>query len=118
MSEMNEATLESRLHAVLTKVFPWISPGEIKHQVVFSVNLGRNTFKVDGSAASELAHPRLDILLMYKNKNLAVLELKAPSEKLTENDEKQGKSNVQQDMQGIVIGATPFNRDQKEISPI
>lgn len=92
MSEMNEATLESRLHAVLTKVFPWISPGEIKHQVVFSVNLGRNTFKVDGSAASELAHPRLDILLMYKNKNLAVLELKAPSKKLTENDEKQGKS--------------------------
>lgn len=35
-----------------------------------------------------------------------------------DTDEKQGKFNVQQDMQGIVIGATPFNRDQKEISPI
>lgn len=35
-----------------------------------------------------------------------------------DNNEKQDKFNVQQDMQGIVIGATPFNRDQKEISPI
>ena len=33
-------------------------------------------------------------------------------------DEKKGKFKLQQEMQGIVIGATPFNRDQKEISPI
>ena len=35
-----------------------------------------------------------------------------------DTDEKQGKFKVKQEMQGIVIGATPFNRDQKEISPI
>ena len=92
MCKINEATFEASLNAVLRKTFPWIKPEEIRHQEVFTVNLGRNAYKVDGTAASKTAHPRLDILITHNNKNLAVLELKSPSEKLTLNDEKQGIS--------------------------
>ncbi len=44
------------------------------------------------SAVRDLENLRLDTFLTHKNKNLAMLELKAPSEALTKNDEKQGKS--------------------------
>jgi hypothetical protein len=41
------------------------------------------------------------------------------SSMMNTDDKKDDKAcNIQQDMQGIVIGATPFNRNQQEISPV
>jgi hypothetical protein len=85
-----EADFEARLSPVLAAAFR-IPPGFIKHQRRFSVRLGHKDLEVDG-VAGEVAFGRLDILLVYQDRPMAVLELKRPGAALRDDDRRQGLS--------------------------
>ena len=86
-----ESDLESRIHAVLERVFPWLEPGSIHHQTKFSFRFGRTSLNIDGVAVSR-AEARTDILLLHEERPLAVLELKRSGASLTQGDIEQGLS--------------------------
>ena len=46
---MNEATLEARAQSEIKKIFPSYADLEITHQMVFTVNIGRNKEEVKPS---------------------------------------------------------------------
>jgi len=89
---MNEATLEARINAEIQKYFPSIANLKITHQKYLTLHVGRHTkIEIDG-LKQEKVSGRLDVLLSFENKPLAILELKSPGEPLTEDDKKQGLS--------------------------
>jgi len=89
-TEETEADLEARIRAAIKVAFPWLPDGAIKHQIKFSFKFGRQTLVVD--AGKSRAAARLDILLEKDGKPLAVMELKRPTIKLTDDDGAQGLS--------------------------
>jgi hypothetical protein len=89
-TEETEADLEARIRAAIKLAFQWLPDGAIKHQIKFSFKFGRQTLMVD--AGKSRAEARLDILLEKDGKPLAVMELKRPGIKLTDDDGAQGLS--------------------------
>lgn len=81
----NEAEIEAEIRSTVRHVFNFLPPDSLKHQKTFSVQLGRNSVKSSTGA-------RLDILVTFNGKNLAVLELKAQGVSLDDGDKKQGLS--------------------------
>lgn len=61
-NEPTEADLEAEIHAVLAIAFPWLQPGDLKHQTRFSFKFGRSTIEFDGTKVSK-AEARSDILI-------------------------------------------------------
>ena len=99
-----EAELEAAIRQTISRVFPGISDGEIRHQVHFSFTFGRKTITVDGADGYK-NQARADIIL-YRNKTpLAVLELKRQGNPLATEDEAQGLSyaRVHNPMAPLVI---------------
>lgn len=88
---MNEATFEARLNEEIKRLFPLLNAGDITHQQQFQLTLGHNTYLYDGTKKNK-AYARSDVLIKYKNTNIAILELKAPGIMLTDDDAIQGTS--------------------------
>jgi hypothetical protein len=88
---MNEATLEARLSEAVRKAFPALVAGKISHQNVLTLSLGHRRVAIDGKDRERLTG-RLDILVEYDGRALAVLELKAPDVGITDSDAGQGIS--------------------------
>jgi len=89
---VNEATLEARVNAEIQKHFPSIANLKITHQKYLTLRLGhRSDIKIGGLVQAK-ATGRLDVLLSYEEKPLAILELKDPGISLTEDDRDQGLS--------------------------
>lgn len=89
-TEETEADLEARARAAIKLAFPWMPDGAIKHQIKFTFKFGRQTLVVD--AGKSRAEARLDILLEKDDKPLAIMGLKRPGIKLTDDDGAQGLS--------------------------
>lgn len=89
---MNEATLEARVNAEIQKHFPSIARLKITHQKYLTLRVGHRTDIKTGGLEQAKATGRLDILLSFEDKPLAVLELKEPGKPLTEDDRDQGLS--------------------------
>ena len=87
----SEASLEARINAAITAVFPSFNSTELEHQTSFTVRVGKKDHIYDGSK-EQLARGRADILIKKNGASIAVLELKRPSSKLTEEDVEQGLS--------------------------
>ncbi|MFO7972690.1 MAG: hypothetical protein R6U40_13210, partial [Desulfobacterales bacterium] len=83
---MNEATLEARVNAEIQKHFPSIPRLKITHQKYLPLRVGHRTDIKTGGAKQAVATGRLDILISFEDKPLAVLELKEPGKPLTEDD--------------------------------
>lgn len=86
-----EADFEAEIHAALQLAFPWLPDGSIRHQITLSVSLGRKCLTADGRQNYK-ARGRADILLTWKDKPLAILELKRPGLSLKPEDDAQGLS--------------------------
>ena len=86
-----EADLEARIDAAVRAAFSWLPPDSLRHQTKFAFQFGRAVVEIDGAAVSQ-AQARADVLVLYKETPLAVLELKRPGLPLTEDDEAQGLS--------------------------
>ena len=86
-----EAELEARIHTAVLAAFPWLPPDDLKHQIKFEFKFGHSTVSINGAAVSS-AQARLDILVSYKDRPLAVMELKREGLPLTADDEEQGLS--------------------------
>jgi hypothetical protein len=90
--QLNEATLEARVTAEIQKHFPSIARLHITHQKYLTLRFGHRTdIKLDALKQVQ-ATGRLDVLLSFDEKPLAILELKAPGEPLTDDDRDQGLS--------------------------
>jgi hypothetical protein len=87
---MNESTFEANSHDILKKIFPLLDNLKITHQNSFSVKLGHSMI-VNGANKTS-ATGRLDILVSYEDKNLAIVELKSPGVNINFDDAKQGVS--------------------------
>lgn len=90
-SSKSEADLESRLHAVMTNVFPWLPANAIRHQTRFTVRLGHSVIEIDGRTR-ERVDGRADIIVFADDKALVVVELKRPGAALSDDDVAQGLS--------------------------
>jgi len=89
---MSEATLEARVNAEIQKHFPSIARLRITHQKYLTLRLGHHSdIAIDGPKQTK-ATGRLDVLISFDEKPLAILELKAPGETLTDEDRDQGLS--------------------------
>ena len=86
-----EADLEAEIRAALQLAFPWLPVGSIQHQTTLSVSLGRKCLTADGKK-NYTSLGRADILLSWKERPLAILELKRPSLALELEDDAQGLS--------------------------
>lgn len=86
-----EAELESEVAATIKRALPFLPPGSVKHQTVFTVRLGRKSHTVEGNQSTR-ASGRCDILIKKDGKPLAILELKRPGLALTDDDREQGLS--------------------------
>jgi len=86
-----EAELESAVAAAIKKALPFLPPGSVKHQTIFTVRLGTKTHTINGNQASN-AFGRCDILIKKDGTPLAILELKRPELALTDDDRDQGLS--------------------------
>ncbi|MES0110027.1 hypothetical protein [Mesorhizobium sp. M0013] len=86
-----EADLEAAIERAIAKVFPWLSNGEIRHQIKFSFTFGRAKIEVDGVSQFR-KEARADIILYRGDRPLAVLELKREGNSLSDDDEAQGLS--------------------------
>jgi Type I restriction enzyme R protein N terminus (HSDR_N) len=87
----SEADLEARIDAAIRAAFSWLPPDGLRHQTKFAFQFGRAVVEIDGASVSQ-AQARADVLVLYKETPLAVLELKRPGVSLTEDDEAQGLS--------------------------
>ena len=88
---MTEAQLEAQLRAAITQAFPWLPSQGISHQLSFTFKLGHNEVTV-GGALKNLARARLDVLISFQGKHLAIFELKRPGVAITDDDRDQGLS--------------------------
>ena len=89
---MNEATLEARVNAEIQKQFPSIAKVRITHQKNLNLRVGHRTDIKMGGLEQAKATGRLDILLSFEDRPLAILELKDPGKSLTDDDRDQGLS--------------------------
>jgi len=89
---VNEATLEARVNTEIQKHFPSIAHLKITHQKYLTLQLGHRTDIKTGGLKQARATGRLDVLLSFEDKPLAILELKDPGKSLTEDDRDQGLS--------------------------
>lgn len=90
MTPYTEADLEARIHSTLRDVFPWLSATDLSHQTTFTLRVGRNEIALDGIA--QYAAGRSDILIQFRDRPLAVLELKRPGVRIDAEDIAQGRS--------------------------
>lgn len=91
--EINEATLEARIHKVLALTFPTFREFKIEHQKYFSIRLGHHEVTVNHEAPpSRPVKAKLDILLKSGEKNIILLELKKEGLSLNDEDRDQGIS--------------------------
>ena len=81
---MNESTFETHLAHCISSVFPNFGSSTIETQKVLSLKLGHRILAIDGPAS--YANGRADIVLHIAGKPTVLLELKAPSIELTEED--------------------------------
>ncbi|WNG54756.1 type I restriction enzyme HsdR N-terminal domain-containing protein [Archangium gephyra] len=88
---MNEATFEASLHAFLARAFPAIAGARITHQTSFSLRFGHHNVQVDGDIKAQ-ARGRLDVLISIDGRPVLLLELKAPDQALTAEDNAQALS--------------------------
>lgn len=86
-----EADLESEIHAVIRKAFPWLPADAIRHQTKFSFVFGHASIQIDGLRDWQ-AEGRTDILVSWNETPLAVLELKRKGLPLATADVDQGLS--------------------------
>jgi len=86
-----EADLEAAIRQTISRVFPNLSDGDIRHQIKFSFTFGHATIKIDGAAGYK-SQARADIILFRGETPLAVLELKREGNLLVAGDEAQGLS--------------------------
>ncbi|MCC6398739.1 MAG: type I restriction enzyme HsdR N-terminal domain-containing protein [Bacteroidetes bacterium] len=86
-----EADFEADLQAAISRAFPWLPSGAVRHQTIFSFTWGRATIQVDGREQTK-ANARADVLLYSRNEPLAVLELKRPGHAINPSDIDQGLS--------------------------
>jgi hypothetical protein len=84
-----ETDLESRVRAAIKLAFG-LPDGVIKEQIKFAFKFGRQTLEAD--AGKSRAEARLDVLLEFDNRPLAVMELKRPGLELSDADGEQGLS--------------------------
>ena len=89
---MNEATIEARVNSEIQKYFPSIARLKITHQKYLTLRVGHRTDIKIGGLEQAKATGRLDILLSFEDKPLAILELKEPGKPLTVDDRDQGLS--------------------------
>jgi hypothetical protein len=85
-----EADFEARIHSALGLAFPHLG-GTFRHQIKFSISYGKGKFDV-GTGESQAGQARADVIIYYKDKALAVLELKQKDLALTADDRSQGVS--------------------------
>jgi Type I restriction enzyme R protein N terminus (HSDR_N) len=90
-----EAELESRVATALAFAFPNIPRDQLVEQRRFTVRLGHETHVFD-SAAQWQKSGRADILIFYKERPLAVLEVKREDLCLTHADYEQAQSYANQ----------------------
>ena len=90
-----EAELESRLATALASAFPNIPRDDIVEQRQFKVRLGHETYEFDSAAQWEKSG-RADIIIFYKERPLAVLEVKRENQTLTYADYEQAQSYANQ----------------------
>ncbi|MGN8121188.1 type I restriction enzyme HsdR N-terminal domain-containing protein [Pseudomonas sp. 22082] len=86
-----ETDLEAQIHAVIKRIFFNLPSNSIRHQVRFKFNFGHRTIEIDGAQPFS-AQAIADVIIFWKDKPLAVLELKRPGVKLTTEDGSQGLS--------------------------
>lgn len=99
-----ETDLEAAIRGTVMRVFPWLDPSVVKHQIKFSFTFGRSRIDVDSTDSyDKLA--RSDIILEKGGVPLAVLELKREGNALSAEDDAQGLSyaRVLDPMAPIVI---------------
>ncbi|POE08555.1 hypothetical protein BV921_15095 [Pectobacterium odoriferum] len=89
-SHSNETDLEVSINSVLKKAFPFACI-DIKHQVRFCFQVGRAKVEIDGEG-SWVKEGRADIVIFYKGRPLAVVELKRRGLDLSNTDRLQGLS--------------------------
>lgn len=87
-ADTSEADIEARVHGALLDCFPHLASTDLEHQRSFSVRIGRSTIEI-GRGAQATARGRLDILVNYRGKHLAILEIKAPQVALSDDDRDQ-----------------------------
>jgi Type I restriction enzyme R protein N terminus (HSDR_N) len=88
---MNEEEVKARI------VIPYLlarglSEQELHFEKSFTVRIGKNTVLIDGSRGKASQRARLDILVRRRGVNLLVVEVKAPSHTLSDNDRDQAIS--------------------------
>lgn len=86
-----EADFEARIDAAIRLAFPLLPRNTISHQTTFFFSFGGKEITVDGKSKNT-AQARADIILRFRDKPLAVLELKRPGISLSEDDLSQGIS--------------------------
>ena len=91
-SDPTEATLEARIHGALQRAFPFLAESELEHQTTFSIRLGRRRISLDLEEKELTEHAIADILVKYRKKPIAIMELKRPGRELTSDDDEQGLS--------------------------
>ncbi|WP_343315077.1 type I restriction endonuclease [Brucella sp. BE17] len=99
-----ETDLEAAIRGTVMRVFPWLDPAHVRHQVKFSFTFGRSRIDVDNTDSYD-KQARSDIVLEKGGVPLAVLELKREGNALSAEDEAQGLSyaRVLDPMAPIVI---------------
>ena len=86
-----EGELEARANDALQHAIPWLERNAIRHQLTFSFKFGHKSVKIDGGKVSS-RQGRVDILIERGKERIAILELKRPGAKLTNDDTEQGLS--------------------------
>lgn len=99
-----ETDLEAAIRGTVMRVFPWLHPADVKHQIKFSFSFGRSRIDVESTDNYD-KQARSDIILEKGGVPLAVLELKREGNALSAEDEAQGLSyaRVLDPMAPIVI---------------
>ncbi|ANP46056.1 hypothetical protein ATE48_09045 [Candidatus Viadribacter manganicus] len=90
-----EAELESRIASALARALPHIPRQDLVQQRYFKLQMGHKTEDYD-SVASWTLHGKADILIFYRERALAVLEIKRETISLTDADYKQAQSYANQ----------------------
>jgi Type I restriction enzyme R protein N terminus (HSDR_N) len=85
-----EQQLEAEIRATLKRVFPFLKGSEIRHQTTFTFRFGHA--EIVSGRNQESARSRSDILVFFRDKPLAVLELKRQGTGITDDDDAQGLS--------------------------
>jgi hypothetical protein len=86
-----EADLEARIDGAIRLAFPLLPRDSVQHQTKFTFSFGGKEITVDGKG-KEVAQSRADIILYFRERPLAVLELKRSGLALSDDDSKQGLS--------------------------